>query len=75
MKRNYHFKQDEICWHEVEYLIQKKAEAVFAVYEIVRETKLKIFIGYFDSVIAAKNYLSRWKNDIQKSETNWYKLF
>ena len=61
MKRNYHFKQEEICGREVEYLIQKKAEAVFTVYETVRETKSKIFIGDFDSVIAAKNYLSRWK--------------
>lgn len=61
MKQNYHFKQKEICGNEVEYLIQKKAEAVFAVYEVVRETKSKIFMGDFDSVIAAKNYLSRWK--------------
>ena len=54
MKRNYHFKQEESCGCEVEYLIQKKAEAVFAVYEVVRETKSKIFMGDFDSVIAAK---------------------
>ena len=58
---NYHFKQKEICDIEAEYVIQKKDEFVFAVYEIVRETKSKIFIGDFESVIAAKNYLSRWK--------------
>lgn len=58
---NYHFKQKEIYDIEVEYIIKKKDEALFAVYEIVPYTKSKIFIGDFDSVIAAKNYLSRWK--------------